>query len=84
MCLIGEVMVGLLQVPYELTEDVRQLLVEEFVRLRQQDPAFGAEQFQTQLAVGAGRAVGEGGSPASSNVTHGSVVKREQGDKGAG
>ena len=38
--------------PYDLSDAVRQKLVDEFVQIRQKDPSFGAEEFQTQLTVG--------------------------------
>lgn len=40
------------QLPYELGEAAKQMLVDEFVRLRQKDAGFGAERFQEQLTVG--------------------------------
>ncbi len=47
------------QLLYDLTEPSRQMLVSEFVAMRQRDPAFGAEQFQTQLSVrGSSRVLG--------------------------
>jgi hypothetical protein len=39
------------QVQYELSDSMRQVLVNEFVRRRQQDQSFGPEEFQAQLTV---------------------------------